>query len=275
MGCVCSKRKDLDVEVNIAEELQKKKNESPEENMIKQKEESKEKEDSKSKEKIKCAVMLDSKNPENGDLDQEKQTQKNCINNEKRVEILSKDDNQYNYRVFELINQIRTNPPQYAETVIDNIKNITKETHKTRNKKTGVEEDEEYLVFKKKVKVLLFKGEECFRDTAKLLENTQPMSELKYSPDIVIPLPDSETEMRNPSFIKRKVNDIRANYSINAYFKDYIKNPEVAVLLMIVDDTENFNGKKREALLNPNLKYIGIDSKFIGKLFIAHFSFSK
>lgn len=275
MGCVCSKRKDLDVEVNVMEEAQKIKNESPEENMIKQQEDNKEKEDSKSKEKIKCAVMIDSKVPETTDIEQEKQTQKNCVNNEKRVEILNKEDNQYNYRVFELINQIRTNPPQYAETVIDNIKNITKETHKTTNKKTGIEEEEEYLVFKKKVKVLLFKGEECFRDTAKLLENTQPMGELKYSPDIVIPLPESESEMKNPSFIKSKVNDIRANYSINAYFKDYIKNPEVAVLLMIVDDTENFNGRKREALLNPNLKYIGIDSKFIGKLFIAHFSFSK
>ena len=275
MGCVCSKRKDLDVEVNVMEEAQKIKNESPEENMIKQQEDNKEKEDSKSKEKIKCAVMIDSKVPETTDIEQEKQTQKNCVNNEKRVEILNKEDNQYNYRVFELINQIRTNPPQYAETVIDNIKNITKETHKTTNKKTGIEEEEEYLVFKKKVKVLLFKGEECFRDTAKLLENTQPMGELKYSPDIVIPLPESETEMKNPSFIKKKVNDIRGNYSINAYFKDYIKNPEVAVLLMVVDDTENFNGKKREALLNPNFKYIGIDSKFIGKLFIAHFSFSK
>ena len=48
-----------------------------------------------------------------------------------------------------------------------------------------------YLVFKKKVKVLLFKGEECFREAAKILENTQPMREFRYCLKMVIPLSDS------------------------------------------------------------------------------------
>ena len=44
---------------------------------------------------------------------------------------------------------------------------------------------------------------------------------------------------------------------------------------MIVDDFEIDNGKKRECLLNPELHYIGINSKYIGKNFIAYFSFAK
>ena len=44
---------------------------------------------------------------------------------------------------------------------------------------------------------------------------------------------------------------------------------------MIVDDFEIDNGKKRECLLNPQLKYIGINSKYIGNNFIAYFSFAK
>ena len=44
---------------------------------------------------------------------------------------------------------------------------------------------------------------------------------------------------------------------------------------MIVDDNESLEKKKRNTLLNREYKYIGIDSKFSGKNFIAHFSFSK
>ena len=44
---------------------------------------------------------------------------------------------------------------------------------------------------------------------------------------------------------------------------------------MIVDDSESSEKKKRNAILNKEFQYIGIDSKFIGKNFIAHFSFSK
>jgi hypothetical protein len=47
------------------------------------------------------------------------------------------------------------------------------------------------------------------------------------------------------------------------------------VLMMIVDDNKNMNGTKRNNLLNPELKYIGINSTFIGRNFVAYFSFSK
>ena len=42
---------------------------------------------------------------------------------------------------------------------------------------------------------------------------------------------------------------------------------------MIVDDTNKNAEKKRMALLNKDLKYVGVTSKFIGKTFIAYFSF--
>jgi hypothetical protein len=183
--------------------------------------------------------------------------------------------NHYNQRAFELINKIRLNPSEYSQTVLDNINNIITETHRVVNKETGIEETKQSIVFKKKVKVYLFKGEESFEEAAKILKNTPPMEKLKFNKDIVIPLPKNEEDIINSSFIKSKANEIRAHSNINVYFKEYIKNPEIAVLLMIVDDSENLNGKKRECLLNPNLKYIGIDSAFIGKSFIAHFSFAK
>lgn len=191
----------------------------------------------------------------------------------KEKEIVSK--NLYNQRVFELINQIRLNPSEYSQTILDNINYVITETRGIVNKETGIEEKKQINVFKKKVKVNVYKGKESFREAAEILKKTPPMEKLQFNKDIAIPLPDNEEDIINSSFIKSKVNEIRKHFNINIYFKEYIKNPEIAVLLMIVDDSENFRGKKRECLLNPNLKYIGIDSKFIGTKFIAHLSFSK
>lgn len=211
---------------------------------------------------------------EQGTGDKEKIEQK-AIKVEKIEEKEEVSKNHYNQRAFELINKIRLNPPEYSKTILDNINYIITETHRVVNKETGIEESKQSIVFKKKVKVNLFKGEESFEEAAKILKNTPPMEKLKFNKDIVIPLPQNESDIINSSFIKSKANEIRSRSNINVYFKEYIKNPEIAVLLMIVDDSENLNGKKRECLLNPNLKYIGIDSTFIGKSFIAHFSFSK
>ena len=44
---------------------------------------------------------------------------------------------------------------------------------------------------------------------------------------------------------------------------------------MIVDDSIKNPGRKRQAILNKNFKYVGINSHFIGKTFVAYFSFSK
>ena len=237
--------------------------------------------------KIKNPVKVDSSNDKSNKLDksvieeEQKNNEKNKLNEQKtdykekieEKEIVSK--NQYNQRVYEIINQIRVNPPEYSQNILDNINYIITETHTITNKETGIEEKKQCIIFKKKVKVNLYKGVESFREAAEVLKKTAPMKRLHFNKDIVIPLPNNEEDIINSSFIKSKVNEIRENFNINIYFKEYIKNPEIAVLLMIVDDSENFNGKKRECLLNPSLKYIGIDNKFIGTKFIAHLSFSK
>ena len=206
-------------------------------------------------------------------MKKQEKIEKNEKNKNSENEVLSK--NHYNHRVFELINQIRLNPSMYSKTILDNIDNIILETQRVINKESGIVENKQIFVFKKKVKVNLYKGEESFREAAEVLKNTSSMEKLLFNKDIVIPLPDNNEDIIDSSFIKKKANEIRAHSNINIYFKEYIKNPEIAVLLMIVDDTEVMKGKKRECLLNPNFKYIGIDSKFIGKNFIAHFSFSK
>ena len=183
--------------------------------------------------------------------------------------------NEYNKRVFDLINKIRINPPEYSKVILDNIKNIIYETHLMKNEETGEDEDKRLCIFKKKVKVTLNKGEQSFQEAAKILEETSSMEKFKFKDNIVLPLPKNEEEILNHKFINNKANEIMKKTKINFYFQEYIKNPEVAVLMMIVDDNKNMNGTKRHNLLNPELKYIGINSTFIGRNFVAYFSFSK
>ncbi len=198
---------------------------------------------------------------------------KSMIPKERESEYLSKND--YNKRVFDLINSIRMNPAEYSKVILENIKNIIYETHLVQNEETGEEEDTKVCIFKKKVKVALNKGESSFQEAAKILEKTPPMDGFKFREKIVIPLPNNEEELLDHKFINNKANEIMKKYKINFFFQEYIKNPEVAVLMMIVNDTNNMVGTKRNYILNKDLKYIGIDSKFIGKNFIAFFSFSK
>ena len=112
-------------------------------------------------------------------------------------------------------------------------------------------------------------GEKCFLEAAKILQKIPPMKPLEFNDDIVIPIPESQEQI-NANYIKNKAMD----YNIKTFFKGYVKNPEIAVLMMIVDDSESSEKKKRNSILNKDFKYIGIDSRFIGKNFLAHFSFS-
>jgi len=175
----------------------------------------------------------------------------------------------YPEKMLELINKIRENPVYYADVVENSIKNIV-EVH---------EEDEDEtkpkIIYKKKVKVALAKGEPVFRECAEKLRNMDSLPPLEFKNDICVPLPDNEEDIRNPSYLKDQVKVLRETTNIDVYFKDLIKIPEVAGLLMIVDDSEKSPGRKRNAVLNNEFKYIGINSKFIGKTFVAYFTFSK
>ena len=174
----------------------------------------------------------------------------------------------YPEKIVELINNIREDPVGYADIIEDSIKNIIEEEDK--NDPTNIR-----LIFKKKVKVALNKGEPAFREAAEILRSLTPLPPLEFSQEKCIPLPENEDELKNPTFLREKVKIIREETEIDVFFKDLIKIPEVSGLLMIVDDTNKNAGKKRMALLNKDLKYVGVTSKFIGKTFIAYFAFSK
>ena len=209
---------------------------------------------------------------ENNPIYKQNNELENKINESKNI---SSNKNDYNTRVIDLINEIRADPPKYSNIIFNNLQYITKEIRITANDETGQNEEKEEIYFQKKVKVKLNIGEKAFTEAANSLKNTKPMRELLLNDEIKLNLPDNEDDMNDNNFIKKQLIEIRKNNNINAFFKDSIKNPEVAILLMIVGDYKDGQNKKRNAILNPEYKYIAINSKFIGNLFIAYYTFSK
>ena len=183
--------------------------------------------------------------------------------------------NDYNSRIVNLINEIRSDPAKYSSIILDNIQYISKEVRIEANDETGQNEEKVEILFQKKVKVKLYEGERAFIKASDYIKYIKPMDELIFKEEIKLELPNTEEEMNDKLFLKSKLKILKDKYNISAFFKDSIRNPEVALLLMIVGDYENTENKKRNALLNPEYKYIAVDSKFLGNIFIAYFTFSK
>ena len=175
----------------------------------------------------------------------------------------------YPEAVFNLINQIRANPKEYADTIEESINYIIEE--KDENNPS-----ENKIIYKNQIKVALVRGEEAFKETAEELKNMESMEPLEFREENCLTLPD-DIEEDNSNFLKSKVKEkLKDNININIFFKEKISIPEISVLLMIVDDrNKKDSGKKRKAILNKDFKFIGITSKFIDDIFIAYFSFSK
>lgn len=173
----------------------------------------------------------------------------------------------YPQKMLELINKIRANPSSYADIIIESINNIIVNSN--------FDETKPKIIYKNKVKVALFKGELAFHEAAEILKNMNSLPPLEFKEEICVPMPETEEELKDNNYLKNQINIIRENNNVDVFFKDLIKLPEVSALLMIVDDSEKNPGKKRNALLNEEFKYIGINSKFIDGKFLAYFTFSK
>ena len=199
---------------------------------------------------------------------QEQELKQNNNDNDKINEEKNAKYSEYPEKMLLLINKIRADPVSYADIIEDSIQNIVEEQDKDDETKTRI-------IYKRKVKVALNRGELAFKEAADELRSMNSMHPLELKNDICIPLPEDEDEIKDSSYLREQVRILRENTNIDVFFKDLIKVPEVSALLMIVDDSGKNPGKKRQAVLNKDFKYIGISSKFIGKTFIAYFAFSK
>ena len=168
---------------------------------------------------------------------------------------------EYTKTMFKLINGIRKNPAEFANLVEKAVAYITKENNR--------------LIFNYKLKVALNRGEEAFKGAADELRSITSMNPLEFKDDIVIETPTDENELKDMKIFMDKVILKKKKYNLEAYFKDAVKDPEVAIMMIIVDDSTKNAGKKRASILNSEFRYIGISSCLQGNTFCAYYTLSK
>ena len=156
----------------------------------------------------------------------------------------------YVKKVFHIINKIRKSPSKFAQ-VIEQAEIYIKEINGKK------------IFDGNGIKVSLNEGKSMFKDCEEYLKNLEPMEELNFCDDIVLECPTDEKKIKDMNIFKEKVLEKKEKTGIIMYFKDSIRIPEISVLLMLVDDSIKNPKKKREAILNPNFKYIGISSSDI------------
>ena len=181
------------------------------------------------------------------------------IKNINYIKIVDKPKDEYSRFIFEYMNKLRTEPKNIAED-IENIK-----------KYIYIEENNSIVFKKNKIKVNLYKGIQVFNEVIKILNNLQPMKQLIYDNNITIEIPEDEKMINNIGYLKDKVKELnKKGIYINSFWKEIIKDPEVAFLMMVIDDNYIKTGQKRKDLINPDISYIGINSGEIKDNFVCY-----
>lgn len=166
----------------------------------------------------------------------------------------------YSKYIFSQINKLRTNPQSFIKIIEDSKKNIIKD-------KLG------RIIYNGTNKILLKKGEQAFDEAIIFLKKMKPIEKLIFNPYIVADVPKTENEIRYRNDLRLKVENLaNEGIFIKSFWRDIIKDPELSLLIMIIDDTGYNSGKRRQDLFDTNMKYIGINSNEINGNFCAYYT---
>ena len=164
----------------------------------------------------------------------------------------------YSKYIFTQINKIRTDPQSIIGIIEDAKDHI-------------IEDKYGRIIYDRDLKIALTKGKYAFDDTIEFLEKQKPMKSLEYKPIITIKPPSEEKVIEDKTYMKKEVRKMMKNgISIKSYWRDVIRDPEISFILMIADDNGAKSGKRRNDILDPNMKYIGISSVEINDSFACY-----
>jgi len=160
--------------------------------------------------------------------------------------------------MFEHINQIRNNPKKFIQLIKESISNIG------YNKKGN-------LIYIGDLKVALCKGKIAFEEAIDSLNNTEPMNSLIFKGELCVDIPQKEKYFKSGDYLRKEIREkVKNGIIIRAFWRDIIKDPKINFLLMIVDDNPIKRGDKRKDILDPKMKYIGINSGTLGNSFVCY-----
>ena len=168
----------------------------------------------------------------------------------KTAYIMNPKDN-YSKFLYEQINKIRKDPKSYIQFIKDEINNMKMDSYGR-------------LIYNRKIKIELNEGVAAFNNAINYLENIKPMDKLQFNELLSIQIPKNENDIKDENYMKNKVENIIYNgFIIKSFWREIIKEPEICFLIMIIDEI------KRNDILNPNMKYIGITSHEINGNFVC------
>ena len=186
-------------------------------------------------------------------------TNYNIKSNLIKNESLEKEPEDYfSQYMFSHINQIRKNPKNYIPKIKRAMKKISTD-------KRG------RIIYKGRLKVALCKGKEAFEEAISDLKNMEPMEPLIFKKDLCVEISEKEKEFKSGDYLRNKIKEkINNGISVNAFWRDIINDPEINLLLMIVDDNAIRRGYKRKDILGQEMKYIGINSGNLDERFVCY-----
>ena len=189
----------------------------------------------------------------------EKESQKEKLeNNDERI---PKDN--FSKYLLEQINKIRADPQSFIGVIEDAKDNI----------KTGKKGN--FYYNGNKIKVALVEGESAFNEAIEFLKSCKPMEPLIFSKNLIPPSPQNKEELQSKRYLKKCIEKmISDDIRVNSYWRDVINDAEICFLLMIVDDNGDNKGLRRNDILNPNMKEIGISSVEIEGRLVNYFVLS-
>ena len=176
-------------------------------------------------------------------------------------ENMEPNDNFSKYLLFQ-INKLRANPQLYINIIQQAKKNISKDKYGR-------------LIYNDKIKIALARGEQAFDEAINFLKTVKPMDKLVFNPYLTVEMPMTENEIKYKNDLRLKVDNlINSGVVIKSYWRDVIKDPDLSLLMMIVDDIGAKSGMRRRDLFDANMKYIGINSVEINGCFVCYITLS-
>ena len=160
--------------------------------------------------------------------------------------------------LFSRINKIRSNPQSYINFIENSKKNIMTD-------KKG------RLIYNGTIKIALTRGEQAFDEAIDFLKKSKSMEQLVFNPYLTVEMPKTANEIKYKNDLRYKVEKmINKGIIIKSFWRDVIRDPEISFLMMMVDDTGEMSGMRRKDLLDPNMKYIGINAVEINGSFVCY-----
>ena len=169
-----------------------------------------------------------------------------------------KPSDKYSQYMLEQINKIRTNPRSY-------ISKLKKAEECLKQDKNG------NVYYPGKIKVVLYRGKQTFEEVISSLEKMKPMKPLIYKTELCLKISDNKFDFTNGGYLKRKINElINRGVKVRAFWKDSVNAPEFNLLLMIINSNPLRKTVKIKDVLNPEFKYIGINSGMLDQYFVCY-----